>query len=230
MAEEYDEAAARQRIITHMNNDHQVALLAYLRVYCNVTAKSSFTPKMEDVNLLSMVISYGGSRYSVPVDPPMKSLRESRSRLFDMRSRCFEQLGESDITLREYAIPRGLHALIFSLCLSGYICLSQPSNFLPGSFLYTYVFGHFPKVANFFYTVQPAMFYSMILIHVVEASLMAVKVLKPHRVPVFSGLWWTWMISTFIEGYGAFQRTDMLVKKERARVDEARAGEARPAK
>lgn len=223
MAEKQQETAARERVLSHMNTDHQVSLLAYLRVYCKVTANSSYTPKMEDINLLSMVISYGGSRYSVPFDPPMKSIRDARSRLVDMHSRCLEQLQESDITIREYTSPKGLHAVVFGLCLSGYICLSQRSNFLPGSLLYSAIFQYFPKFANLLYVVQPALLSTMVLIHVVEAWFMAVKVLKPHRVYAFSGLWWKWMISTFIEGYGAFQRTESIVQKERKRIDDAKS-------
>lgn len=223
MAEEQTEAAARERILFHMNTDHQVSLIAYLRVYCKVTVKPSYTAKMEDINLLSMVISYGGSRYSVPFDPPMKSIRDARSRLVDMHSRCLEQLGESDIIIREYTRPRGFHAVVFTLCLSSYICLSQRSNFLPGSILYSAIFQYFPKFAYLCYVVQPALLATMILIHVVEAGLMAVRVLKPHRVPVFSRLWWKWMVSTFIEGFGAFQRTERIVQKERARIDDAKS-------
>lgn len=222
MAEEGQDAAAKERVLFHMNADHQVSLVAYLRVYCNVTENPSYTAKMEDINLLSMVISYGGSRYSVPVDPPMKSIRDARSRLVDMHSRCLEQLGESDITIREYTIPKGFHAVVFTLCFSAYICLSARSNFLPGSILYSAVFQYSPKFANLCYVVQPALLATMILIHVVEAGILAVKVLKPHRVHMFSGLWWKWMVSTFIEGYGAFQRTEKIVQKERKRIDDAK--------
>lgn len=223
MADEEIDAAARERVLSHMNADHQVSLVAYLRVYCKVTENPSYTAKLEDINLLSMVISYGGSRYSVPFEPPMNSIRDARTRLVDMHSRCLDQLGESDIIIREYTIPRGFHAVVFALCFSAYICLSRRSNFLPGSILYSAVFQYFPKFANLCYVVQPTLLATMVLIHVVEAGILAVKVLKPHRVPMFSGLWWKWMISVFIEGYGAFQRTEKIVQKERKRIDEAKA-------
>jgi hypothetical protein len=223
MAEEQNEAAARERILSHMNADHETSLISYLRVYCKVAPKASYTVKMENITLSGMVINYNGLRYSVAFTPPMSSLLEARQRLVEMHSHCLKTLGMSDITIRRYTFPKGFQAVVFGLCLSTYISFSRANNFRPGSILYSYIFGYFPRFAALCASLQRPVLAAMIAIHVVESYLMATKVLRPHKVPMFSGLWWKWMASTFIEGFGAFQRTKILVKKEQARIDEIRS-------
>jgi hypothetical protein len=49
---------------------------------------------------------------------------------------------------------------------------------------------------------------------------MALYRLRPHRVPVTSRLWWTWMTSCFIEGFGAFKRFDAIVRREKAKKEQ----------
>lgn len=62
----------------------------------------------------------------------------------------------------------------------------------------------------------------MVLIHVVEASVMHFTRLRPLNVPTGSGLWWKWMASTFVEGYGNFMRIDGWVREEEVRRAKAK--------
>lgn len=221
MAQDEKLAAAKQMIISHMNADHQDSLALYLQVYSHLSSSTAKSPSLEDINLSDMVIKVaGGTRYCVPIDPPMKSLMEARFRLVDMHNQCLHSLGFSDIKVEEYRAPRGHHAVIFALCFSTYVSFSSRSNFLPGSVLYDLVFKHFPRFTLFCYDIQPLLISLMIGIHVCEASYMALYRLRPHRVPVTSRLWWTWMTSCFIEGFGAFQRFDAIVRREKAKKEQ----------
>lgn len=220
MAEQDKQAAAKKRIIDHMNADHQAALEYFLQVYCRVSPGDAKGAQMEEISLSDMVITAKRTRYSVPIDPPMQSLLDARHRIVDMYKYCLGKLGLSDITVTEYRAPRGFHAVVFALCLSTYVAFSRRSNFLPGSVLYSLGLERVPRFAEFCYTIQPILLPLMVAIHVFEASYMAVRRLRPHRVPVLSGLWCTWVVSTFIEGFGAFQRFDAIVRRERAKKEQ----------
>ena len=54
----------------------------------------------------------------------------------------------------------------------------------------------------------------MVVIHGSEAVHMARTRLEKHSVPLFSKLWWKWVVSTFFEGVGNFIRFDGIVREE----------------
>jgi hypothetical protein len=70
------------------------------------------------------------------------------------------------------------------------------------------------RFAHFCYTIQPALITAMLAIHVAEAAWMHATRLRRYNVPLLSRVWWAWMLSTFVEGVGAFQRLDALVREE----------------
>lgn len=131
----------------------------------------------------------------------MKSFREARELMVKMDTEALEGLNRSKVTIKEYSPPKGFHALVFAACLGTYILLSRASNVAPGSFLYEYV----PWFAAYVGRIREWVLYPMIVLHWGEAYLMTER-MKKHSVPTFSRLWWTWVISCFIEGMGSFQR------------------------
>ena len=113
--------------------------------------------------------------------------------------------------------------VIFTVCLATYIGFAQRSNFLPGSIIYESLgLGKVPSFTQFCYDIQPLLLPGMVGIHLLEAGLLAVVRLRPHRVPFLSGVWFAWMASTFIEGFGAFQRTGQMVKEERVKREQSK--------
>jgi hypothetical protein len=76
------------------------------------------------------------------------------------------------------------------------------------------------RFAHFCYTIQPALITSMLAIHLAEAAWMHATRLRRYNVPLLGRVWWAWMLSTFIEGFGAFQRLDALVREEEAAEEE----------
>lgn len=201
-------------IIKHMNADHQDSLSLYLQVYNNVPSSAAKSARLEDFSLTDLVITAAGTRYSVPINPPMKSLSDARPRVVAMHKECLNKLGLSDIVVTEYRAPRGATAVAFVFLVTSYALFCRRSNFLPGSVVYDSVFSGAPAVAEYCYKIQPVLFSGVLGAHALEAGLLAVNRLKRHRVQFLSRLWWTWVVSTFIEGFGAWQRFDAMVNEK----------------
>ncbi|KAJ5861048.1 uncharacterized protein N7529_008358 [Penicillium soppii] len=210
--------SSKDFIIKHMNADHQDSLVLFLQAYCRISTSQAKTANLEEITLSNLIVTARGTRYSVPIDPPMKDYSEARSRMVAMHKESLKRLGRSDVTLSEYRAPRGVQAVIFGLCLFTYASCFRRSNLLPGSFVYEY-FGYkfVPDFAHFVYNIQPWLLPGVLGIHVVETILLAITQLKPLGVPVFSGLWCKWVASCFVEGFGAFQRIKQIVKEERSK-------------
>ncbi|KAJ5678319.1 uncharacterized protein N7477_003952 [Penicillium maclennaniae] len=210
--------SGRDFIIKHMNADHGDSLQLYLQAFCGITTSEANEASLEDLGLDHLVLRAQGTRYVVPIDPPMENFTEARGRLVALHKESLKRLGRSDVMLTEYRAPRGFQIVIFGLCLFTYVSCFKRSNLLPGSFVYENLgYKYVPDFAHFVYNIQPLLFPAVVGIHIFESVLLAVLRLKPLGVPLMSGLWCTWMVSCFIEGFGTFQRIGQIVKKERAK-------------
>lgn len=207
-------------IIKHMNADHGDSLELYLQAYSRITASQSKGATLEDLTLSSLTIRANGTRYSIPIDPPMASYNEARGRLVALHKASLQKLGRSDVTLTEYTAPRGHQTVIFALCLLTYISCFRRENLLPGSFVYeNFGYKFVPNFAHFVYNIQPWAFPLFVAIHISESAALAVTKLRPHGVPFLSGLWFAWMGSCLVEGFGAFQRINRIVKQAREKKE-----------
>lgn len=152
----------------------------------------------------------------------MSAWSEARTRLAELDAQAVEGLGRSDITVKKYASPRGFLAVVFALCSLTFVGFSRRSNFQPGSLLYDVLLRHVDVFARFCYTIQPILFYTMVVLHLGEAVYMARTRLRRHSVPTLSRLWWTWMLSTCVEGKGAFIRIDRIINEEKEKKASAK--------
>jgi len=153
-----------------------------------------------------MIITAGGRLYNIPFTPPLSSFKEMSERLIQMDQESLTGLGRSPITIKEYRPPKSpIHVITFITSFFTFILLLRKENMLPGSILYEAIFKHIPKLASFLARIQPLLISLMLVIHGIEVFFMISK-LEKHSVPLLSKLWWTWVISNFIEGVGAFQR------------------------
>ncbi|KAI9863716.1 MAG: hypothetical protein M1830_006148 [Pleopsidium flavum] len=217
------DAEAHHRIITHMNKDHQDSLTRFLEHYAHLSSQSARTAKLADMTLNSLTITtHNRSRHVIPLNPPMKSWSEARERMVAMDQEALRGLGRSNITMKEYRRPRGFLAVVFVAAACTIVSFSRRSNFLPGSWLHGSVLRHVPRFARFCYDIQPFLLYPVLAIHVGEALWMERSRLEKHNVRRFSRLWWKWVLSTFVEGVGAFMRFDRVVKEETERKEKAR--------
>lgn len=237
---EAQEAAARQRIIKHMNADHHdsvrrctlrsdthaVATLTVAQIRRYVEAYASKSPRrtrfaqMTDINLNQMVISLGGQTSTIAFDPPMKSLREARERLVQMDNDTLPILHRSDITVTRYIPPyvKLGHLFNFTQCILVYLLLPREANFRPGSLLYDNILLMAPAFAAFVLQVRWIVLPIMLAIHVTEAFVMANKVNR-HGLTSADAVWWQWVGSSFVEGVTAFWRLDGLIAEKQREKD-----------
>ncbi|KAJ5808000.1 hypothetical protein N7474_009269 [Penicillium riverlandense] len=205
-------------IIKHMNADHSDSLSLFLQAYNGISARESQSATLEDITTSHMIIRVRGTRYIVPLEPPMKDLSESRARMVALHKESLRRLGRSDVTLTEYRGPRGVEAIIFFLCLFYFATCYSRDNLLPGSWVYEHLgYKYMPDVAHFTYNVQPYMFPGVVGIHILEAASLAWFRLRPLGVPVLSGTWCKWVASCLVEGFGSWSRINKIVKEERAK-------------
>ncbi len=79
-----------------------------------------------------------------------------------------------------------------------------------------------PNFGNFCWKIQPLLITPMALLHSAEAVYMERSRLQRHTVKMFGRVWWMWILSTFVEGVGAFLRFDEVVKEEEQRKAKAK--------
>lgn len=206
--------SSKDFIIKHMNADHQDSLVLFLQAYCGITSAQAKNAQLEEISTSYLIITAHGTRYSVPIEPAMKDYSEARGRMVAMHKESLKRLGRSEITLTEYRAPRGIQAVIFVLCFLFYITCFQRSNLQPGSEFYEYLgLQRVPWFPRLVCILQPY----VVAIHIIETVLLVVTQLKPLNVPVMSGLWWKWVASCFVEGYGSFSRIKKFVKEQKAK-------------
>ncbi|KAI9706408.1 MAG: hypothetical protein M1836_003413 [Candelina mexicana] len=217
------DGVSQDRIMKHMNAQHHDSLVRFLEHRHALWSSSARTAHLTDMELGWMLITFH-SPFFFPIfptpvlikfEPPLQSYREARERLASMDKESIRVLGRDDITVKEYKRPRGFHAVVFALVILTVAIFSTSRNLRPGSRLHdTFLYGY-PNIAWFLRMVQPLVFWGIVTVHPIEALWMDRTRLWKHSVPRLSGLWWKWMLSTSVEGVGAFQRLDALVAKKR---------------
>jgi hypothetical protein len=90
--------------------------------------------------------------------------------------------------------------------------LSQPSSVLPGGWAYEFFLKWVPGLALFTQRVRVPILIFMIAIHLTETVFMS-GTLRHYSIGVGTKVWWLWMASNFIEGYGAFDRYEYNVTR-----------------
>lgn len=213
------EAAAKTRIITHMNNDHQDSLVRLLEHMCHLSSFSARNARLTNITYDSLTIQtgngFGFCSYSIPILPAMTSWADARGKLVALDAAATAGLKRSDITVKKYVKPTGFMAVIFFLVVCTFAAASRSANFEPGSWLYDYVWVYIPGFARSRHRMQPLLLFFMFGIHGVEAVWMITSRLRKHTVPTFSRLWCAWVLSCFFEGAGSFVRFDKIVETRR---------------
>jgi hypothetical protein len=221
--------AMKARIITHMNADHASSLSLFARHYCKLPARQSSTAKLTDIELTHLIISTSSpfnnyatnrttARNYIALTPPMSSFSEARERMVAMQNEALAGLGLSDITVTYYQPPQSpLHIFVFAIALWSWISFCHRPNLLPTApvrQIYTFwsFGGYWPALASFAHLVQPLTITAMLIIHISEAIYLARTRLRKHQLQTGSVVWGSWVLSNLIEGVGAFQRFDAIVR------------------
>ncbi|PSN68818.1 integral membrane protein-like protein [Corynespora cassiicola Philippines] len=214
---EAQEAAAKERIIKHMNADHSDSIRRYLEAFQEKSIFDVKNAQLTDISLTEMKFTCGGQQSVIPFDPPMKSLREARERLVQLDKDALKILGRSDISITNFIPPYAnpLHLFNFCMCLFGYWSLSSDANFQPGSLLFDNALYRAPDLASFILSKRSFVLGIMVAIHAFEASLMTKKLAK-HGVAPYQGVWWAWIMTCFVEGFTSFNRINKFVREKQA--------------
>ncbi|KAF2708237.1 integral membrane protein-like protein [Pleomassaria siparia CBS 279.74] len=213
---EAQEMVAKERIMKHMNADHQESIRRYIEASEQTSFYQVRDAQMTDINLNNIKISYGGKQAVIPFDPPMKSLREARERLVQMDKDSLQTLGRSDISITKFVQPYAIpaHMMNFTTWLITYTAFSRRSNFMAGSLLYDTLLSRTPGFATFCLTIQPLLLVIIMGAHSVECVLMARKLAK-HGLTPFEAVWWLWVGTTFVEGFTASLRLNGLIAEKK---------------
>lgn len=211
------DAAAKARILTHMNADHQLSLRLYLAQYCHVPLSGTTTAQLVDMSLQHMLITSSYGRHVVPLEPAMKSLLEARERLVTMHNACLAELHLSDVVVDRYTAPdRAWQWALSSLCLLILTTFPFRAQLRPesGSAIAAIwsLNGLVPGLARLAYLLAPLVWTFVLLIHAAETLWFASSRLSRHWVEVGSAVWWAWVLDCMLEGGGAIARFDRAVK------------------
>ena len=207
--------AAKARIISHMNSSHADSLSAYLQYYNRVPLPAASNPSMVDISLSSMTIRDANLKtHIVRFSPPMASLADARVRTVAMDTEARRALG---VRITSYTPPRRpIHIIIFALCAISYILDLTYQRMVPGTVSYDVLVRWYPGGPEWFFWIVRLQTVPKLLIHVTETFLMDRTRLSRYGVKRWSGLWWKWSLSCFIEGFGSFQRIDAEAKRQEA--------------
>lgn len=225
------------RAIKHMNADHHDSLVRYLEHFHSLPSHTARHARLTHITLYSLTLTTSTSAlpilespgkpsnsYIIPLDPPLKSFSEIRERLVALDAQCIGALKRSPITVKAYPMPKGLQATVLSVCIATFLVLGRRATLAPPPAVNnTPLFGamaqRYPAAFAWLYKIQPQVLYPMIAVHLTEAVWMDRSRLSRHSVARGSGVWWMWIVGTFLGGFPHFSRIDAMVEEEKARKE-----------
>jgi len=208
------DAAAKARIISHLNADHQQSLSYFLQHYNSLSSWEASRPVITDITFdyLTFRLSGGGTS-TIPLYPPMTSWSEARIRTVEMDRDSRAALDISHTKITEYEPPSSpLHIAIFVSCVFTFVMFATNQWITPGTWFYDTALPWFPGGPKVFLGLVRTIALPVVGIHALEAYMLDQKKLRKYGVERGSGLWWKWIGSCFIEGFACFQRIDAMVR------------------
>lgn len=216
MPDAAQDEAAKARIIKHMNADHAESISLYLQHFCHLSPSAARGSRISAISLSSMTLQTGNANvYTIPLDPPMQSWAEARTRSVEMDREARAALHLSSLRITEYEPPRtGVHVGVFATCALTIVVLATHRWMVPGTWLYDGPLQWFPGGAATFVWLARKIFWPFVAIHLFESWLLNRTRLRKHGVEVGTPLWWKWMLSCCVEGFACFQRIDAMLKRK----------------
>jgi hypothetical protein len=210
--------AAKSRIISHLNADHQATLSLYLRHYNGLSAYAARDVVMTDISFNEMTFkTKDGKTRTVSFSPPMQAWSEARMRTVEMDKQARTGLGLSSIKITEYELPQGAFqwAVIGSILFASVVYVYR-KDIVRGTFIYDVLLPWFPGGHRAFFTIVKWLPHGVIGIHLLEAIWLDLGWLQKHDVTRGSVLWWKWFLSAVGEGGGSIARVNAQVKRKEA--------------
>ncbi|KAK9458178.1 hypothetical protein V1511DRAFT_491956 [Dipodascopsis uninucleata] len=209
----------KDRIIKHMNDDHQVALRDYLTFYKGIVPARR-PVQLLDISVSSLKIGYkiihnkgiDELEATIELNPPMNHLAEARDVLVGMALQASEGLGYATLTpLDEFKPPTLLSLPIIALVSVGIYFVYWNPTYIndPNSVLRTYkVYGI--EIVPLLLKIA---FWIAIVYHIIEAAVIYIWT-GMYRVPSIKRT--GWVVCAFFEGFPALQRfRTLMVEKDK---------------
>jgi hypothetical protein len=211
-----NDAAAKARIIKHLNADHQASLSYYLQHFNSLSSFEARNPTLTNITFDSMTLkTAGGNMSTIPLYPPMTSWSEARSRTVEMDQIARTALDISSIRITEYEPPTSpFQVILFALCLLAISNSITTQWMVPGTFVYDSVLPWFPGGPEWYLYISNKIAIPTLVIHLMETAYLEHSRLRKHGVQRGTGLWFKWLSSCIIEGRSCFQRIDATVKRK----------------
>ena len=214
-----DNVAVQDRILSHMNQSHQRELTHYLRHYCGLSRRQAAGASLRDITFQGMRIRAGGADHVVHFQPPLQSWNEARPRVVEMDVVARRSLGISDVYMTTYLPPRPYDAVVMAAVSFYFVCVASLPWIVPRSPAWDVLTAVFPGGPDLFTWLVRTILFPVIGIHLAECFYLDRSRLQRHGVDRWSGLWWTWILSCFLEGFAAFKRFDSEIAKKRAQKE-----------
>lgn len=214
--------AVKQRIMKHMNADHQDSLVRYLEHYAHLSSYAASDAYLKDMSHSAMIILASGKQHTVPISPPLSSWSDARLRVVAMDEDARKALGRSDISVTKYIPPPKSSWPVYAWVGWTLVTMLRRDNFLPGGWVYDNLYRYIPRYAELNYKWQPWVLPLILILHTIEPIAFMMPRLRKHSVPTGSSVWWKWMVSNCTEGFPAFMRFDKYVKEQEEKKAKAK--------
>ncbi|KAJ8103094.1 hypothetical protein POJ06DRAFT_246564 [Lipomyces tetrasporus] len=207
--------AMKQRILSHMNKDHQVSLKDYLLFYKGITPTRNI--EMRDITLEYITIGYeivhnrGIDQLEAKIEfnPPMKSLADGRDVLVGMAMQASEGLGYATVTpVDKFILPtwRSIPIMVLVLVSTYYVYWNPTAINDSESVLRKYkVYG-----IEIVPLLMKAGYWAGIVFHAIETLTLYIWT-GMYRVPMLKRT--AWCICAFLEGFPAIGRFRTLMEE-----------------
>ncbi|KAL2880517.1 hypothetical protein SGCOL_004238 [Colletotrichum sp. CLE4] len=208
----------RDRIMTHMNRDHQRELSLYLRHYAGLSRSAASSPWLKDCTFEGMTIAaggLGGKEFFIEFKPALTAWEDVRPAVVEMARASQQALGYSDITVGHFAPPQGFDVVVFGAVAFYFVCWLTLGFVLPGTPIWSFLQTAFPGGPRFYRWLVKAIFLPVLGIHLSECFWFHRTRLQRHDIEFGTTLWWTWIGSLFFEGLPGFWRFDGIVAAKR---------------
>jgi hypothetical protein len=142
-----------------------VQIARYVEFYSKVSRFSSWSAQLTDISNSSITVATLFQTYTIPVDPPMESLFEARTRLIDMDRKALVGLGRSPVTIKTYLPPKGFHLVVWIACALTFAMISREAHVLPGGWAYEGFLKWIPGLDWFVQIIRPTLLFIMVRGH-----------------------------------------------------------------
>lgn len=208
------------RIISHMNKDHQLALIDYLVVYGDARPNTSeFSPQITAINEKSMQISYieqDGSRAiktfkwdEIPDNNSTKvtSINDLKTKLVAMAKYAAGKQGYSHVTVQKYpkfTISRLFMTVVLAVLAVGCYDKTALQLIMKKDPVSGLIYGYMPTMGRKMlgYLAENIRLFTLILysVHVGEVTFLMAPMLRRYRVGRARIAWY---LACLIEGFPA---------------------------